>query len=42
MKEILKFCPKSFKYKDMIGSSAVEDEDAEDNDAKVDKHKIIA
>ena len=42
MKEILKFYPKSFKHDDVIGSSAAEDEDAEDNDAKVDKHKIIA
>ena len=42
MKEILKFCPKSFKHKGMIGSSAAEDKDAEDVDAKVDKHKTIA
>ena len=42
IKEILKFCPRSFKYRDMMSLIAVEDEDGEDTDMNVDKHMIIA
>jgi len=42
IKEILKFCPRSFKYNDMTGSIDSEDDDSKDAEVTVDRHVVIA
>ena len=42
MKEILKFCLRSFKYNDMTGSITAEDNDCKDAEVTADRHVVIA
>ena len=42
MKEILKFYLRLFKYNDMIGSIAAEDNNCEDTEVTIDRYIVIA